>query len=87
MRVYTPLEKQALAALKELRSAAIMFRDAAYRQCPTLKVSNETVNMLSANLLVAHKAIEALEHGEDHEDMLSKDVVLGMLADLDKAGF
>ena len=46
-----------LAALKELRSAAIGFREEAYRKCPELRVSNERVNMLSAFLLAADRAI------------------------------
>lgn len=50
-----------LDALKELRSAAIGFRDDAYRREPHLKVGNEAVNMLSAFLLTAERIIAEAE--------------------------
>lgn len=50
-----------LCALKLLRSSAILFRDSAYCAEPTLKVSNEAVNTLSANLLAARKLIARIE--------------------------
>ncbi len=50
-----------LDALKELRSAAIGFRDDAYRRAPHLKVGNEAVNMLSAFLLNAERIIAEAE--------------------------
>lgn len=50
-----------LDALKELRSAAIGFRDDAYRRAPHLRVGNEAVNMLSAFLLNAERIIVETE--------------------------
>jgi hypothetical protein len=50
-----------LDALKELRSAAIGFRDDAYRRAPHLRVGNEAVNMLSAFLLNAERIIAEAE--------------------------
>jgi hypothetical protein len=52
-----PDAKELLALLTQLHSAAILWRDAAYNRCPTLVVSNEAVNMLSAALLMSGKAI------------------------------
>ena len=49
-----------LDALKELRSAAIGFRDDAYRRSPHLRVGNEA-NMLSAFLLNAERIIAEAE--------------------------
>jgi hypothetical protein len=43
--------------LKELRSATIAFRNAAYDAEPTLVVRNDVVNVLSAFLVAADKAI------------------------------
>ena len=54
-----------LDALKELRSAAIGFRDDAYRREPHLKVGNEAVNMLSAFLLTAERIIAEAEGRND----------------------
>lgn len=54
-----------LDALKELRSAAIGFRDDAYRRAPHLRVGNEAVNMLSAFLLSAERIIEEAEGRND----------------------
>jgi hypothetical protein len=54
-----------LDALKELRSAAIGFRDDAYRRAPHLKVGNEAVNLLSAFLLNAERIIAEAE-GRPH---------------------
>jgi hypothetical protein len=54
-----------LDALKELRSAAIGFRDDAYRREPHLKVGNEAVNMLSACLLSAERIIAEAEGRND----------------------
>lgn len=54
-----------LDALKELRSAAIGFRDDAYRREPHLKVGNEAVNMLSAFLLNAERTIAEAEGRND----------------------
>jgi hypothetical protein len=50
-----------LDALKELHSAAIGFRDDAYRRAPHLRVGNEAVNMLSAFLLNAERTIAEAE--------------------------
>jgi len=50
-----------LDALKELRSAAIGFRDDAYRRAPHLRVGNEAINMLSAFLLNAERIIAEAE--------------------------
>jgi hypothetical protein len=52
-------------ALKELRSAAIGFRDDAYRRAPHLRVGNEAVNMLSACLLSAERIIAEAEGRND----------------------
>ena len=54
-----------LDALKELRSAAIGFRDDAYRRAPHLRVGNEAVNMLSAFLLNAERIIAEAEGRND----------------------
>jgi len=54
-----------LDALKELRSAAIGFRDDAYRRAPHLKVGNEAVNLLSAFLLNAERIIAEAEGRND----------------------
>jgi hypothetical protein len=54
-----------LDALKELRSAAIGFRDDAYRRAPRLKVGNEAVNMLGAFLLTAERIIAEAEGRND----------------------
>ena len=50
-----------LAALRELRSAAISFRNAAYDAEPRLVVGNEAVNRLSATLFAAGKLIDAMK--------------------------
>jgi len=50
-----------LDALKELRSAAIGFRDDAHRRAPHLKIGNEAVNLLSAFLLNAERIIAEAE--------------------------
>jgi hypothetical protein len=50
-----------LDALKELRSAAIGFRDDTYRRAPHLRVGNEAVNLLSAFLLNAERIIAEAE--------------------------
>lgn len=54
-----------LDALKELRSAAIGFRDDAYRREPHLKVGNEAVNLISAFLLNAERTIAEAEGRND----------------------
>jgi hypothetical protein len=54
-----------LDALKELRSAAIGFRDDAYKRAPHLRVGNEAVNMLSAFLLNAERIIAEAEGRND----------------------
>lgn len=54
-----------LHALKELRSAAIGFRDDAYKRAPHLRVGNEAVNMLSAFLLNAERIIAEAEGRND----------------------
>ncbi|CAM5291374.1 hypothetical protein ATER59S_00545 [Aquamicrobium terrae] len=54
-----------LEALRELRAAAMGFRDDAYRSEPGLRVGNEAVNMLSAALLNAERAIAAAEDRAD----------------------
>jgi hypothetical protein len=54
-----------LDALKELRSAAIGFRDDAYKRAPHLRVGNEAVNMLSAFLLTAERIIAEAEGRND----------------------
>lgn len=50
-----------LDAVKELRSAAIGFRDDAYQCEPHLRVGNEAVNMLSASLINAERIIAEAE--------------------------
>jgi len=54
-----------LDALKELRSAAIGFRDDTYRRAPHLRVGNEAVNLLSAFLLHAERIITEAEGRND----------------------
>ena len=49
-----------LAALTELRSAAISFRRAAYDAEPRLVVGNEAVSRLAATLHAAEKIIERM---------------------------
>lgn len=54
-----------LDALKELRSAAIGFRDDVYKRASHLRVGNEAVNMLSAFLLNAERIIAEAEGRND----------------------
>ena len=60
------LRPELLDTLKELRSAAIRFRDDAYRREPHLRIGNETVNMLSACLLATEHTIARVE-GQIHD--------------------
>jgi hypothetical protein len=55
------INSELLSVLKELHSAAIAFRDEAYRKCPGLRISNERVNMLSAFSVAAARAIARAE--------------------------
>jgi hypothetical protein len=58
-------KRELLSALRELRSAAVQFRQSAYDRAPTLVVSNEAVNMLTAALFVADKLIARQEAMSD----------------------
>lgn len=50
-----------IAALRELRSATLNFRHEVYECAPSLRASNENVNMLSAFLLEAANSLEEID--------------------------
>lgn len=61
----TDAERRLVEAIRELVSATMAWRDAAYGACPSLVIGNEAVSRLAATLLEARRALAAFEFGRE----------------------